>query len=1827
MYSCLTRVRRLVRPAVPVRGNEQRMLRTKRGSDASEAASSSPASRLPARIGYAAACLLGLTLLLGAAPAQAQTSGTPPESATLLGTTLTLTFDKGGAGIQIGDSALLVHAFTVDGLGSGTVHPSAMTMDNRAVRLELGVGAEPGQTVTVSYDPDMVPRTDPNPPLFPEGRHMPLRYTDGTLVAAFSGAPVTVLAPKPATGVTASFVSGRTVNLSWTLPAQPPGVSVTAVEVHSDMVEPGSTRAAVLSGGARLAADATSQERPVIHGGFTFYYRVRLVTNFGDVDSPVVSWTSDQDYQRPPTGLTASNATQTTVDLAWTVPQQPAWVAQMGADEIWIAVQRQEADETWSTVAKLAANAVAHTVTGLSGGTAYSFRVALDDPVVIASSTPVSVTTLVGPLTASFHDVPAEHDGESEFSFELRFSEDLAPMSSATLRDRALEATNATVTRAKRVVKGENRLWTITVRPNSAETVTVSLPATTDCAAAGAVCTPDGRPLSNATTATVAAHRWASTPLESARLLGTNLTLTFGKPVQIGSTDLLVHGFTVDGISNSGSVHPSAMTMDNRTATLELGTGAEPGQTVTVSYDPDKVPNTDPSPPLFPEGRHRPLRYTDGTLVAAFSGAPVTIGPEPATASVSFVSGTTVELDWTLPAQPAGVSVTVVELYTARTKPGVTEVPDFRPDANVRLLGDATGPQPWDVRHGGFTHYYRVRLVTNFGDVDSQVVSWTSDQEGLKPAAGLTGSNATQTTVDLAWTLPEQPAWVTQVADEIWSEVQQQEADETWSTVAKLPGDAVAHTVTGLSAGTAYSFRIRLAHRNGDHGNSEPVSVTTLAATGLTASFHDVPASHDGETEFSFELRFSENFPGRLRYKVLRDEALQATNGRVTGARRVTQGQNQRWTITVRPQSSDDVTVTLPATEDCAAAGAICTEAGRKLSNTTSATIALESGATGNSAPVVSVSDARAVEGEMVEFTASLSARSDEQVTVDYATSDGTAESGTDFTAASGTLTFAANATSQTVRVQTAQDSADEEDETFTLELSNPSGATLGDAAATGTIEDDDESLAPLTASFRKVPAEHDGTTFTFRVKFSEDADVTPRVLRQTAFDVTGGRVRRAPRVNGRHDLREIHIEPSGSGAVSITLPATTNCDAAAAICTSDGRPLSNSNSATVAGPVGVSVADARVEEGAGAVLAFAITLSRAATSAFSVDYATSDGSARAGEDYTAASGTLSFQAGDSSRTVEVAVLDDSHDEGEETLTLRLSNASSGRLTDGEATGTIENTDLMPAALLARFGRATAEQVVEHIEERMAAPRQRGFRARFAGQELRPGRERDFALGFLSSFAPMGTAMGGAAQMGRAAMGGAAPMAMGSHGVGLGAYAGGPAGMRGAMGMRGAVGMAGMGGSAGGMGMAGQYAPMGGVAGSAGYGPAGVSHGGGLFGSMAAGGDLFSNSEMELNRESRGGILSVWSRSSRSYFSGLDDALSLNGDVRTTMVGADYSRGALTVGLSVGRTLGLGGYRGTSGGQMSTSMTGFYPWVGYQVSDRVSVWGVTGYGSGSLNLTPDGASGLETGVSMAMSAVGTRGELIGSRATGGFALAFKADALWVGAASDLLDGAAGRLNASEAGVTRVRTALEGSRGFTLGGRLSLRPSVEVGLRRDGGDAETGAGMDVGGGLAFTDTVTGLSLDVRVRTLVVHQAEGFTERGMSLSLGWDPTPSSPLGLTARVAPSWGGQARGGAEALWGGQMAYGMGSHQMYGSGDRVDAEVGYGLPVGARFVGTPRVGLTTSPYGRDYRVGYGLGVLEQGTVNFELGVDAQRRESAMEGGASNGFMGRATLGW
>ena len=1026
-----------------------------------------------------------------------------------------------------------------------------------------------------------------------------------------------------------------------------------------------------------------------------------------------------------------------------------------------------------------------------------------------------------------------------------------------------------------------------------------------------------------------------------------------------------------------------------------------------------------------------------------------------------------------------------------------------------------------------------------------------------------------------------------------------------------------AYTVVDADEGKTLKVRVDFTDAAGNEESLTSAATDVVAAAPdlLTASFEDMPSEHDGDTVFRFRVAFSE--PIKIRLPALRDDAFTVTGGRVTGVGRVDR-RNDLFQIEVEPVGDGDVTIELPGGRECRVSGAICGrgENPRRLSNTPTARVAGPSDDAPE--PNTPATGAPAIGGTPRvgdELTVSTSDISDADGLDDARFAYQWIRADSDIRGATGSTYTAVEADEgERLKVRVS----------FTDDAGNAESLT---SAATDAVA---ARPVPLTASLEGMPAEHRGEGgFDFRVAFSEDIGISFKALREDAFAVTGGRVTGGKRVDGRRDLFEMTVRPESDAAVTITLPAGRECGVSGAICTKSEprRQLTNSPSARVRGPVGIAVADARVEEDDGAVLVFLVTLSRAAGGTLAVDYATSDGSAHAAVDYTAASGRLSFRTGESSKKIEVGVLDDAHDEGEETLTLTLSNASGGRLTDGDATGTIENRDPLPRALLARFGRTAAVHVVEHVEERLQAPREPGFRGRFAGRELRRGMERDMALNFLNQ---LGSASGvhPAGMAGHGAMAGSP--AAGATPLGMPGRGGGGALMTGAGGpMSGAVGMAGGGASlhAPGLGATGfgGAAPMG--AGPAGGppGPAGGPNGGGFLQMGLGGGDLLTGSDFAMNRESHGGILSFWSRGAQSRFSGREGALSLGGDVRTTMFGADYARGPVVAGLSLSNSRGLGHYAGAAGGQVASSVTGLYPWLGYKATERVTVWGVAGYGTGGLLLTPDGGQALESGLSMAMAAAGTRGELLAGGASG-FGLAFKADALWVGTGIDGVDGPAGRLKATDAAVTRFRTGLEGSRAYTLAGRLSLTPSLEVGLRHDGGDAETGAGMDVGAGLIVSDPGTGLAVDVRVRTLLVHQDEDFSERGVSLSLSYNPTPSTPLGFVARVAPSWGGQATSGAQALWGRETMGGM-AHGGVAQGNRLDGEVGYGLPVGRRFVGTPRIGFSTSEYGQDYRVGYGLGVLDRESLAFELGVEAQRRNSPLLGGTSNGMLGRATLGW
>jgi len=165
-------------------------------------------------------------------------------------------------------------------------------------------------------------------------------------------------------------------------------------------------------------------------------------------------------------------------------------------------------------------------------------------------------------------------------------------------------------------------------------------------------------------------------------------------------------------------------------------------------------------------------------------------------------------------------------------------------------------------------------------------------------------------------------------------------------------------------------------------------------------------------------------------------------------------------------------------------------------------------------------------------------------MTVDYATSDGSATAGQDYTAASGTLTLAAGETAKNVSVAVLDDTEVEGVETFTLSLSSATGASIADGRAVGTIENpSSETEARLIASLSGVPAEHDGRTpFNLTLAFSEEVSRSYLTVRDNLFTVSGGTIPKVRRRNPPSNLRfEVTVQPSGNDPVTLApaeLPA-----------------------------------------------------------------------------------------------------------------------------------------------------------------------------------------------------------------------------------------------------------------------------------------------------------------------------------------------------------------------------------------------------------------------------------------------------------------------------------------------------------------------------------------------------------------------------------------------------------------------------------------------------------------------------------------------------------------
>ena len=299
--------------------------------------------------------------------------------------------------------------------------------------------------------------------------------------------------------------------------------------------------------------------------------------------------------------------------------------------------------------------------------------------------------------------------------------------------------------------------------------------------------------------------------------------------------------------------------------------------------------------------------------------------------------------------------------------------------------------------------------------------------------------------------------------------------------------------------------------------------------------------------------------------------SVSVTNASVASVQAHTEdGLENAYIFFLTPNGDGDVTFTFEADSACASGG-VCTRAGIPLTDVpTALTIPGPEETTQTSQ--LSVSDATASEEDdsTIDFVVTLSPASDETVSVNYATSDGTATAGDDYTAKNGSLTFNAGETSKTIQVSIIDDTVDDDNETLTVTLSNASGAEISDGQATGTITDGDTETSPLTAGFHDLPDSHDGSTaFTFRVLFSEDVGISYVNMRDDAFSLSEGDVTGARRVDGRNDLWEITVEPDDNSDVGITLPANRSCTTTGAICTREDSPrqLTNSPTATVTGP------------------------------------------------------------------------------------------------------------------------------------------------------------------------------------------------------------------------------------------------------------------------------------------------------------------------------------------------------------------------------------------------------------------------------------------------------------------------------------------------------------------------------------------------------------------------------------------------------------------------------------------------------------------------------------
>ena len=365
--------------------------------------------------------------------------------------------------------------------------------------------------------------------------------------------------------------------------------------------------------------------------------------------------------------------------------------------------------------------------------------------------------------------------------------------------------------------------------------------------------------------------------------------------------------------------------------------------------------------------------------------------------------------------------------------------------------------------------------------------------------------------------------------------------------------------------------------------------------------------------------------------------------------------------------------------------------------------------------PDISINDVTVTEGDSgtlnANFTVTLSAASAQTVTVAYATADGNATAGADYQSNSGTLTFSPGVTTQPVTVAVNGDTLDETNETFFVNLSNPTNAAILDNQGLGTITDNDQTPSLSINDLPNIAEGNSGTsTATFTVSLSAASGQTVTVTYATAdgtattadndYVATAGTLTFNPgdtaktipvTING-----DTTFEPDETILVNLTSPVN------ATISDSQGQGTIKNDDASP--NPSISIDDVTVNEGdTGTTLAtFNVSLSFASAQTVTVNYATADGTAKAPSDYQSTSGTLTFNPGDLSKPISVLVNGDTINEAVcETFLVNLSSPTNAVFGDNQGQGSITDNDgtkLVISQIYGGGGNSSATYANDFIE-------------------------------------------------------------------------------------------------------------------------------------------------------------------------------------------------------------------------------------------------------------------------------------------------------------------------------------------------------------------------------------------------------------------------------------------------------------------------------------------------------------------------------------------------